>query len=62
MGKRGKGEMVSEEWLDPGFRQAKLEQQIGIPPPNMFSDYWDNEFACSNITDESEELSSDESS
>ena len=36
--------MVSEEWLDPGVRQAKLEQQIGIPPPTFFSDDLYNEY------------------
>ena len=57
-----KGEMVSEEWLDPGVRQAKLEQHIGIPPTTIFSDGSDNESVRSNITDRSEEFSIDESS
>ena len=40
--KRVKGDMVSEEWLNPGVRQDKLEQQKGIPPPTTFSDNLDN--------------------
>jgi len=50
-GKRVKGEMVSEEWLDPGVRQAKLEQQTRIPPPTTYSYDSDNESVCSNIID-----------
>ena len=61
-GKRVKGELVSEEWIDPGVRHAKLEQQIGIQPPTIFSDDLDNKHVCLNITDGSEELLINENS
>ena len=54
--------MIYEEWLDPGARQAKLEQQKGISPPTTFSDESENESLCSNISDGLEGLSINKSS
>ena len=45
-----------------GGQQAKLEQQIGIPPPTIFSDNSGGKSVCLSITDGSEELSIDKSS
>ena len=36
-GYRIKGELAEEKWLDPGARQAKIEEQLGIEPPTEFS-------------------------
>ena len=42
-GKRFKGELKKEKWLDPGARQVKLEELHGINPPMEFTDDEDDD-------------------
>ena len=42
-GYRIKGELAEEKWLDPGARQAKIDEQQGREPPTYFSDDSDND-------------------